>query len=364
LTVDSPDDRGQPDGVQPGAAQADPDESTHAVSATVNSAESVSLESSGLAMRFRAGAHDRIERITAQGDHLRKRSTAVDVGVRVYERDKHAAGTLLGSALSLRLFSFFVPLVLFAVGVAGLLGQHAGVDSVSEQAGLTGSLANEIDAAFAQGSITPWLAIGFGLLGTATTGRSLTRALVLSSALSWNLGGKQKIPVRVVGIVVGIIVGVTLAAAITNRIRAATGLALGSVSFVGVAAVYVVLWSVLYTTLPRGTTDPGAALPGASIVAIVLAGMQAVTQLYLPNQIENASMIYGSVGVAIATLGWFFFMGRAIAFSFAVNAVVFEQIGSVSQFVFGLPGLRTIPHRVPSIARFFDLDERSDRHTD
>ncbi len=303
-----------------------------------------------------AWARGTAERVATWFEDLRNRITAIDVGMDIYERDKSAAGTLLGSALSLRLFLFFVPLVLFAVGCMGLVGQHLGVASVAGEAGLSGSLATEIDQAFTQGATTPWLAVAGGLFGIATTGRSLTRALVLSSALSWRLGGKQKIPVRVVGIVVGIVVAIALVSAILNRIRAASGVALASVSFVAVAAMYVALWSVLYVTLPRETRDPGAALPGASIVAVVLACLQAITQLYLPDKINRASSIYGTVGVAIATLGWFFIVGRVIAFSFAVNAVLFERFGSVSSLVFGLPVLRFIPARWPAFARFFDLD--------
>jgi len=290
-------------------------------------------------------------------EDTRSRSAPVDVAMRVYERDKDAAGTLLGSALSLRLFLFFVPLVLFAVGLAGVLGHYLGVRSDGSEAGISGSLAKEIDQAFDQGATTPWFALAAGLIGIVTTGRALTRALVLSSALSWRLGGKQKTPVRAVGVVVGIVVGVALVAALLNRVRDASGLAVTSVSFLAVAAVYIVLWSMLYLALPRGTTDPGAALPGASIVAVVLAGLEAVTQLYLPGQIENASAIYGTIGVAIATLGWFFIVGRLIVFSFAVNAVLFEQIGSLSGVVFDLPGLRAIPAKLPALARFFDLDD-------
>lgn len=263
---------------------------------------------------------------------------------------------MLGSALSLRLFLFFVPLLLFAVGCAGILGQTASLDSISSDLGITGSLANEIDGAFAQETTTPWLAVAFGLFGIAWTGRSLTRALVLSCALSWNLGGKQRVPARVVGVVIGIIVGVALTAAIVNRVREAAGVAVAGVFMLAMAAVYIVLWVVLYQTLPRGTPDPGAALPGASIVALGLAGLQGFTQLFLPQQIEKASSIYGSIGVAIAALGWFFFLGRALAFSFTVNAVVYERLGSVSAVVFGLPGLRTIPRKVPAVGRFFDLE--------
>ncbi len=303
---------------------------------------------------------ERVDRATTWFDDIRTRVSAIDVGMRVYERDKDAAGTLLGSALSLRLFLFFVPLVLFAVGMAGVFGHYFGVGTVSGDVGISGSLANEIDHAFDQGSTTPWFALLAGLLGIATAGRSLTRALVLSSALSWRLGGKQKTPMRAVGVVVGIVVGMALVATLLNRVRAASGVAVTSVSFIAVAAIYIVMWSMLYLALPRGTTDPGAALPGASVVAVSLAGLQAVTQLYMPGQIESASAIYGTIGIAIATLGWFFIIGRVMAFSFALNAVLFEQIGSLSRVVFGLPGLRGIPAKLPALARFFDLEATVD----
>ena len=310
----------------------------------------------GVVSRARARAKAANERATAELESQRQRIPAVDVAVRVHQRDKQAAGTLLGSALSLRLFLFFVPVLLFATGAAGVLGRFTDIDSIASDVGITSSLATEIDSAFAQGAITPWVAILVGLSGIAWTGRSLTRALVLSCALSWDLGGKQKVPARAVGVVVGIIVGIALAGGIINRIRDAAGIAVAGVSLIAVAVIYIVLWVLLYQALPRGTADPGAALPGASFVALGLAGMQAFTQFFLPQQIEHASSIYGTIGVAIAVLGWFFFLGRALAFSFALNAVIYEQVGSVSVFVFGLPGLRVIPRKVPAVGRFFDLE--------
>ena len=43
----------------------------------------------------------------------------VDVALRTYRRDREIAGTVVGSALALRLFLFFVPLFVFVVGLAG-----------------------------------------------------------------------------------------------------------------------------------------------------------------------------------------------------------------------------------------------------
>jgi uncharacterized BrkB/YihY/UPF0761 family membrane protein len=242
------------------------------------------------------------------------------------------------------------------VGLVGILGNPSDAADANDAAGLSGALAVYVGDAFSQSGRTPWVALVLGSVGVATAGRSLTRALVLSCALSWRMGGKQRTPVRAIGVVVGIIVGLALSAAIMNRIRESTGFALTSMSMFGLTLIYLALWLLLYQSLPRTTTDPGAALPGATVVAAVMAGLQAITQFYLPNQVDSASSMYGQLGVLVAFLGWFFFLGRAIAFSFAVNAVVYEQLGSVSTFVFGLPGIRQIPRRVPAIARYFAVD--------
>jgi len=86
--------------------------------------------------------------------------------------------------------------------------------------------------------------------------------------------------------------------------------------------------------------------------------MQAISSLYLPRAIERSSELYGAIGVTLATLGWIYILGRVIAFAFSLNAVVFEQIGSVSAIVFSAPGIRAIPRRYPRVARYFDLDHR------
>ena len=310
----------------------------------------------GVTTRIREWTAATAERATSTFEELRESVGVVDLGARIYERDKDAGGTLIGSALAVRLFLFFAPLTLFVVGVAGVVGAQTDVESPADDYGISGSMAEYIDQALTQQGSAPWIAMGIGLIGIATTGRTLSRALTLSSALSWQLGGRQKVPVRAIGIVIGLVVGLALAGAIVNRIRQSSGLAVASISMVAVLVIYLVLWSLLYLALPRGTTDPSAALPGAALVALVLAGLQAFTQFFLPGQISNSSALYGSLGVLLAMLGWFFLIGRVIALSFAVNAVVYERVGSLSTFVFDLPGLRSIPRRYPAVGRFFELD--------
>ena len=74
----------------------------------------------------------------------------VDVGLRIYERDRESAGTVVGSAIAFRLFLFFVPLLLFVVGLAGFVATWVDANSVNDSAGLTGSLAVQINTALSQ----------------------------------------------------------------------------------------------------------------------------------------------------------------------------------------------------------------------
>jgi len=299
----------------------------------------------------------RTERLTAWADDLRGRSSLVDTGFSIYERDVEAAGTVLGSAIALRLFLFFVPLLVFVVGIAGFFGGYVDESSVNETAGVTGELAEQIRYAFNQPNGTRWTALITGLFGLVWAGRSLARAMLVSSSVAWRTGGKVSASVRVLSSVVGLVAAIALVSALVNRLRADTSVVLLPVSLTGAFVLYLLMWVGLMLTLPKGTTDPGAALPGAAIPAAALTGMQAVSQLYLPGQFEEASSLYGGIGVAIVSLGWFFIMGRAASFAFAVNAVVYEQHGSVSQLIFGLPVLRLFPRRWPRIGTYFGLDE-------
>jgi uncharacterized BrkB/YihY/UPF0761 family membrane protein len=127
---------------------------------------------------------------------------------------------------------------------------------------------------------------------------------------------------------------------------------------VATAIVLFVAWFVVSWSLPRGTTDPGALLPGAALTGLTLTALQWIMQYYLPGRIERAADLTGSLGITIAALGYLFLIGRVMASSLILNAVVFERIGSVTGLVFALPVLRRVPERSPRLARFFDVGPR------
>jgi uncharacterized BrkB/YihY/UPF0761 family membrane protein len=191
----------------------------------------------------------------------------------------------------------------------------------------------------------------------ATAGRSLSKVLTAASCLAWGLPVESKVNVKVVGAVVGLVVGVGLMSALVGRVRAEVGIAVAGVSFLVAFAVYLAVWLVLTAMLRRATTEVGALLPGAVLLSATLVGMQALSVLYLPDQFERASALYGAIGTTIVTLGWFFILGRVLPLALALDAVIHERFGSVARFVFSLPVLRQLAQHSKLIRRVFDLDD-------
>ena len=284
----------------------------------------------------------------------------VDLGMRLYDRDKASAGTVISSAIAFRLFLFFVPLLLFVVGVVGAFASHVSSEDASQAVGVTGVIAQQINTALNQPTSTRWLAILFGLFGMATTGRTLSRALTTASCLAWRLPVRPKASVKVISGVIGIIVGFTIVISIVNRVRNDLGLAVTGLSLLAAFAVYTVGFLGLNLLLPRTTPDPGALIPGSVLIAATMVGLQAISQLYLPDKLSRASQLYGAIGITVVTLGWFFIAGRVLVLAMVLNAVLYERFGSITQFIFELPLVRILPRHSGPVRRMFGLEQPID----
>ena len=280
----------------------------------------------------------------------------------VMDRDKEAAGAVAGSAIAFRLFLFFVPLLLFVVGAMGFLSRFTNAHDFENSVGIHGTLAAQIETAFAQPDATRWLAMGLGLFGMATTGRSLSKALIAASASAWQVPIPRRAPLRTVGAIAGLVCAIGLLTLLVNWLRQDLGLGVAGVSLLPILAVYALAWLWVSSQLPRGTSDPGALLPGSAIVALTITAMQAISQFYLPTKLDRASELYGAIGTTVVTLGWFFFLGRSIAYSMEINAVIFERFGSVSSGFFSLPVVRMIPARSRRVRQIFDLEQADQTH--
>lgn len=262
----------------------------------------------------------------------------------------------MGSAIAFRLFLFFVPLLLLAVGIAGFASGFVSARSVSRTTGVYGSLGAEISAAFNQPGFTRWIAVVFGLFGVVTAGRSLSRVLRAASAAAWRLPlSESRASFRAAGVVAGLICGIALIAILVNRVREDLGLGVAGLAFVPALVIYGLAWLGVSMMLPRATDDPGALLPGSLLVALTITVMHAISEFYLPDRLDRASQLYGAIGTTIVTLGWFFILGRGVVLAMELNAAIYERYGSISQIVFSLPLFRVLARKSARVRRFFGL---------
>jgi uncharacterized BrkB/YihY/UPF0761 family membrane protein len=291
----------------------------------------------------------------------RASSVPLDVGLECYERDRDAFASVLGSAIALRLFLFQVPAVVAIVGMLNLLAGQRAVGSVLGRAGVTGSVAAQVqEAADTAQSSSIALVVG-GLVLTAWAGRSLTVVLAACSSSAWRVSGRDARPtLRMAGSITGLILFMFVAAAVLNRVRLDSGLAAATTSLVVTGLFYVLGWFVVTWTLPRSTRDPGALLPGAIAMGVSMAVLLWFMQFYLPDRISRSSELMGSIGLSVAILGYLFFVGRLMTITFVLNAVIFDRFGSISGLVFSLPGMSRLARTSPRVSDFFDLGPARD----
>ncbi|WP_426571841.1 YhjD/YihY/BrkB family envelope integrity protein [Aquihabitans sp. McL0605] len=307
--------------------------------------------------RLRQQATELGERAATELEQRRRKQPLVELAVTYYDRDKEAIASVLGAAIALRLYLFIIPVVAMIVGLAiALLGKDS-VDRALTSNGISGTLAHDISSA-ASGSRGAGLALFIVALWlTLWAGRSLTKVLAASAGRAWRMDAKEtKATMIATGAITGTVTLMFGATLVLNRLRDKHGFAADTTSWAVTGVLFAGAWFLVTWALPRKTTDPGALLPGAAFMGVTLTALQWFMQFYLPDKITRANEFAGQLGMSMAALGYLFLMGRLIAVSFVIDAVVFERLGSLSRLVFAVPVIRAIPRRYPAVARFFDLN--------
>ena len=287
-------------------------------------------------------------------DRARTDHASVSFVDELYRTDVDANGSVLGSAVALRLFLFVVPATTVMVALVNLLGLRAVFSDDMEASVTTGEIASAIDGVSWTASL--WILIT-GLILTLVAGRSLVTTLAASSGASWGLSARQSKPtVLAVVAATGVMLAGVAAGSIFSRLRDASGFGITVASWGATIAVFTVVWFLVMLTLPRPVADPGALLPGSLVFGAFNGALQWFLQYYLPNRIERSSDRLGNLAVTVATLGTFFFIGRLMTASFVVAAVTYRTVGSVTVLVFSLPGFASLARRSLRLRAYFGLD--------
>lgn len=290
---------------------------------------------------------------------LRSRHEVVDLLGDLRDRDRVAFASVLGSAVALRLFLFTAPAMILITCLVGVLRLRSLLEEHLTETMSVGEVAAAVTGAKGWGAV--WLILS-GVVLTLAAGRSLSLVLASSSQLAWRLPGPVRRRITTILAATAVLTAVITASSVLGALRDASGPAITFLTWVAVAAVGGYAWFLVSLTLPRGVRDPGALLPGSILFGVGFAALQAVMHVYVPNQIARTTDTLGALAGTIAVLGNLFAIGRLATSSFVLNAVVHERYGSITEVIFGLPVVRHVPARFPSIARYFGL--RPDTDTD
>ena len=268
------------------------------------------------------------ERATGALDAARQRSRTVDAAFRTYERDRKAVGSVLAGAVAFRMFTFLLPL---SLGIVTLLGafqalDESGPEDLGRNLGMSSYLIDSVETAASESHKALWILVPLSLWAIYTGGRGITKVMRAVSAIAWDQ------PVTKASNAVGAAaaaLGLAAAAMVVigglqaGRNRSdGLGLALALLAVLAFSS----LWLVAELLLPR---DPRAGwtalLPGAVMVGVFAWLAHLVSVYYLAHQIDKASELYGSLGVAAAILAWLYLLSRLMVASVMLNASRWEQ---------------------------------------
>ena len=278
--------------------------------------------------RARARVDDLAKRGQARVELERERRYVVALGFTIFDHSRQTAASVLAGALAFRLFLTLLPLTLVSVVGLGLLKEVGATPSDAvRQFGIKGVIASTINHSSSFHDPGRTVVLLLGLLALFSGARTSVATIRAIHALAW------KIPVvrwrkrgRAAMLFLGsVVVGFALGG-LATRARTDAGVVVGFGASVGMAAVGTAIWLAVSLLLPhREGITWTALIPGAAVVGIGFAALQAVTANWIGPRLSHESALYGSLGVSFVVLGWLYVVGRLLVAAPLLNAAMLEH---------------------------------------
>jgi uncharacterized BrkB/YihY/UPF0761 family membrane protein len=269
-----------------------------------------------------------IQTAQARVERERERRYVVALGFIIAHHARRTAASVLAGALAFRFFLTLLPLTLVAVVGLGYLKSVGGTPSDAvKQFGIKGVLATTIDhsASFSDPGRAAVLLLGiFGVFSGARTCAATLRAI---HALAWGIPIERWRRRSLAGVIfIGVVLVGFACGGLATRARVAAGVALGFGASVLMAACVTALWLGASLLLPhRDGVGWRAFIPGAVLVGVGFALLQAVTANWVGPKLQHSSSLYGSLGVSFVVLGWLYVVGRLLVAAPLLNAAVLDK---------------------------------------
>jgi len=257
----------------------------------------------------------------------RRQSEALEVTLRVVERHREIAGSLLAGALAYRLFLVSLPLALMGVGLLGF-GEQTAVarpDAVAKELGIEGILARTIQTTAEDATSLRWFTLvgGFLLLLWAT--HALLRALRTVHAFAWELPIQRLRRLPEATAVASLVL--LASTALSGGVNGATA----DWPFVALPAnlvvfcLYVGVWLWLTRFLPSRAEAWTDLLPGAVLFAVGVNVIRIFTIYYVAPFLNERAATYGALGYASMALLTLYAFGELVTLAALLDAAVAER---------------------------------------
>jgi uncharacterized BrkB/YihY/UPF0761 family membrane protein len=271
-------------------------------------------------------ARARVEDGRRRLEDARGRSTRVDLGFRLYERDRAAVGNILAGALAFRLFFVLVPFVFFVLALVGLVSElnPDGGSGTARALGLRGLLADSVNQAAHHGALYKWALLIGAAWASAYAASKAVRVLVAIHAAVWDATAPRPPAIRGTGAFLGALVVGLGVAGLAGAVRH-VGPVVGLVATLLVFVVYFWIWLSASAGLPHASRSRRSLAPGAILVAAGFQVLHLITVYVLASRAEHAESVYGALGVAVVTLAWLFIIARLLVASALLNATLWER---------------------------------------
>ena len=275
-----------------------------------------------------------MKRVLERLDRLQQRFPFLSLPIAVFKRfGEHGGGRLVTMISYWSFFSIFPLLLVFVAFLNIVLKDDPDLrqdllDGALGQVPVIGTQLAESQAALG-GS---WTTIAFGALTAVWAGLGAANALQTALDEVWDTpaferpnGAIQRL--RSVAFLLILAVGITastVAVSATAILDAGDlTLALGLVvSFL----VNVVILMATFRLMISGRNSWRELLPGATLAAAVLVGLQVLGRWVVSRYIKGASDTYGTFAIVIALLSWFYLVSRVVLLGAELNAVLTHQL--------------------------------------
>jgi uncharacterized BrkB/YihY/UPF0761 family membrane protein len=254
----------------------------------------------------------------------RKTHASVDVGFRLADRDKRVAAGVLAGGVAYRFFFWLLSLSLLVTGALGFVDGDR-INSALTHQGVGRLLTNAVVDASQNSQTSSWWLLLLGGWLVLWTGYMCAKALVLVHAAVWGVPPPRiGNPLRASLVFTGTALGFVASMAAVRWVRSESEV-LGFIVTLGEVVVPFSIWLVVSRWLPHRGAGWLQLLPGAVLVALGVQALSLFTTYFLGPKLENATQLYGALGIATTILFWFYVVGRLVIAAATLSASLDEQ---------------------------------------